>query len=327
MKIDLNNYEVWMMDYLEGNLDDQQSNEMKAFLLKHPHIAEDLDGLADIQLIKENDLEIDPQLKSKLLIQETENIDADNFEITFAAYYENDLEESDKKELEDFLKKNEFLRDDFESFEHLKLKADTNIVFTDKNSLIKSERKTVPLWLWSGLVAAIMVIGFWILIPETEHRASYSPDRMFSKSVQSIAILEVKRVIPGKKETITMAILIDDPDFERLRESPPPLMSSLQIDEIKSGKMKWHAQMELMQEYAFERNQLQSQVDWATLPSENSKKGFRLIASFLWKTTKSQMQSLGEEVFNEDIEALSYRDLGKITGGMISVKRPVKEKE
>jgi len=326
MKIDLNNYEEWMMDYLDGNLDDQQSKEMEAFLLKNPHIADELEDLPHFQLEKNETNCLDSSLKSSLLFQESENINSENFENHFAAYYENDLEEPEQKELKEFLEKNPFLGKEFEDFELLKLQADTSIQFPDKNKLFKAEKKTIPLWFWSGLAAAILIIGFYILIPEKQTREIYAPSQMTTKAIQTLTIAESTSEIPKKVTKMTPVELQGENLFER--NASPTLISSLSVQKIKMEDKNWQIQMELMQSYAFERNQLNTQVDWAALPSENSRKGLHIISSFLWKTTKAQVQSFGEEVFNnDDLQAISSRNIENITGGFISVKRPAKEKE
>lgn len=49
-RINLNNYEAFLLDYLEGNLDGATRSEMEVFLLAHPELAEDLEGLSELNL-------------------------------------------------------------------------------------------------------------------------------------------------------------------------------------------------------------------------------------------------------------------------------------
>ena len=44
------NYEIWMIDYIEGTLDPEMKAAMEAFLLLHPDIREEMDGLEDVVL-------------------------------------------------------------------------------------------------------------------------------------------------------------------------------------------------------------------------------------------------------------------------------------
>lgn len=47
MKININNYESFLIDLLEGNLSQETEKEVRAFLLAHPEVQEELDLLAD----------------------------------------------------------------------------------------------------------------------------------------------------------------------------------------------------------------------------------------------------------------------------------------
>lgn len=330
MRINLNNYEEWLMDYLDGNLDDHELKEMKAFLLKHPHIAEDLDGISEILLEPDGKVSLDHSFKSKIFqleIQSTENISAKNFESYFVAFHEGDLEEVEQQELGDFLEKNNFLKSDFEKFGLMRLQADESISFPNKEANYKKEKKPIPIWAWSGIAAAILLIGFWIANTNQDTHPVFAPHKISSKSISSLAIKNKAVHIPNRGKLIAVIhdeiIEIEKPE----RIEIPITIAALEISNIEIENNNWKIQMELMQGYAFERNQLKSQVDWAAIPSENSKKGIRLITSFLWKTTKAQVQSLGEEVLNSNLQALTSSDIESLSGGIISVKRPAKEVE
>ena len=50
MKININNYEEWMIDYIEGNLSDAQVKEMQEFLTFHPELKAELDLFNETKL-------------------------------------------------------------------------------------------------------------------------------------------------------------------------------------------------------------------------------------------------------------------------------------
>jgi hypothetical protein len=58
-RINLNNYEAFLLDYLEGNLDEESRYELEAFLKDHPDLASDLDDFEDLRLTPEN-VDFDP---------------------------------------------------------------------------------------------------------------------------------------------------------------------------------------------------------------------------------------------------------------------------
>ena len=49
MKIDNSNYEVWFIDWLDGNLSDQQGEELMLFLEMNPSRKEEFDELTSLR--------------------------------------------------------------------------------------------------------------------------------------------------------------------------------------------------------------------------------------------------------------------------------------
>jgi hypothetical protein len=331
MKIDLNNYEAWMMDYLDGNLNDHQSKEMEAFLLKHPHIAEEIEDLNSIELLKDTAEQIPPSFVQGLKKEEIQlhsGIGEENYQEKFMAYHENDLDVSEKSDVLGFLSKNEFLRAEFNTFKNIKLEANLNICYPNKSELLKKERKTVPLWIWSSVAAAMIIIGFWLGNLSNTQRPTYAPSKIDSKLMAQINI-DSKNKISIQRDLKTTIDVHQIKQQETIieRTETPSLIASNNSSTIPIQNQDWRKQMDLMQGYAFEKNQLYSKVDWSALPSENSKSGFRIISSMLWKTTKASVQSFGEEIIQNDFPVLSSNNLEDLTRGMISIKRPVKEVE
>jgi hypothetical protein len=50
MKPDRTNYEIWLVDYLDGILNDEQAGQLLSFLDDNPDIKEEFDGLSAIPL-------------------------------------------------------------------------------------------------------------------------------------------------------------------------------------------------------------------------------------------------------------------------------------
>lgn len=331
MKIDLNNYEVWMVDYLDGNLDAQRSKEMEAFLLKHPHIAEEIEDLNYLELQKETNIHLAETFLGSLKKEEITAdgaLNEDNYLENFIAYHEGDLKENSKSNVHRFLSKNEFLRTEFNAFKSIKLETNLNISYPNKSELLKKERKIVPLWMWSGVAAAIIIIGFWLGNLSNTQRPFYAPSKIDSKLMVQIPIDSKSPIFIQRDLRTSIDVLqLEQQESNIQRTETPILIASYTASSIPVQNRDWRKQMDLMQGYAFEKNQLYSRVDWSELPSENSKRGFKIISSLLWKTTKASVQSFGEEIIQNDFPILSSNHLDDLTGGRISVKRPIKEVE
>ncbi len=141
MKINMNNYEAYLLDYEEGNLDKIQTQELMLFLKQHPGLY-DFDSATETPTL-EPDKTHYPD-KAALMqpdIVPLGEIDESNYEERFIAYHEHTLSEAQRQQTEAFLLQNPSLTKEFRLYGMTKLNADANIVFKDKGSLLKKTVK------------------------------------------------------------------------------------------------------------------------------------------------------------------------------------------
>jgi hypothetical protein len=156
-KINIDNYEAFVLDHMEGNLSAELTAELKAFLMIHPELDVDLE---DTQLVS---LEIDT-----LLFNEKESLKKINAPLNdeqFVAYIENELSGEEKIKFEKAVAADKFLQKELAVYKHTILKADSSIVFTDKASL---KRKPKVLWFRSAAnlsmaAALVLILGLWFM--------------------------------------------------------------------------------------------------------------------------------------------------------------------
>jgi len=157
--INRNNYESYLIDLVEGNLDAQTADELMMFLDDNPDIREEFEAFDNIILEPEP---VTFAAKSHLKQQEivpSGSINENNYETYFIAWYENDLSADERKDIELFIKKNPFLKKEFLVFAELTLKADKSIVFTEKE-LLHKHNKPIPLfWITSAAATIIVLIS------------------------------------------------------------------------------------------------------------------------------------------------------------------------
>ena len=55
MKPDRSNYEIWLIDWLDGTLTAQQTDELMAFLSENPDVREEADSLMLARIVPAND--------------------------------------------------------------------------------------------------------------------------------------------------------------------------------------------------------------------------------------------------------------------------------
>jgi hypothetical protein len=95
MMIDRSNYEIWFIDWLDGNLTDTEAKQIIHFLEDNPDLKEEFDGLTSIRL--------NPSEKSlydkRKLKKTTSDFSEAQFDYLSAGYFEKDLAPDQTEEL------------------------------------------------------------------------------------------------------------------------------------------------------------------------------------------------------------------------------------
>jgi hypothetical protein len=154
--IDLQNYEIFVIDYLDGQLSKAEETALLAFLDQHPDLKDEFDG---IELATLEPLIIEADFKQELKktpVIKVAGIDETNYETFFIASAEKDLNNKETEHLNQFLSVNPMLHKEFELHQKLRLEPDTKILFPGKNSLKK--RKVIPLTRVSSVAAGLAVL-------------------------------------------------------------------------------------------------------------------------------------------------------------------------
>ncbi len=155
-RINKNNYESYIIDWMEGALDAQTAEEVMAFLDANPDIKQEVEDYEEIILEPEvTGYSGKSQLKHKE-VAAFENITEENYQTFFIARYENDLSKKDESNLKNFLKINPSLQREFDLFSQLTLTKDETVVYPQKASLYHKNR-LVPLY-WISSAAAVLLL-------------------------------------------------------------------------------------------------------------------------------------------------------------------------
>lgn len=166
--INKNNYEAFFLDYIEGSLDAEQISALMLFVVDHPELKEELQGLEMIKLKPDTQIRFgEKKLLKKPVVNAVGQINKNNYQEFFAAASENDLNESDSKNLQQFLRSNPDLQKEYELILLCRLQPDASIVFADKDLLKKTPLISLPLKrLYYGMAIAAslaLLIGLGLL--------------------------------------------------------------------------------------------------------------------------------------------------------------------
>jgi 6-pyruvoyl-tetrahydropterin synthase len=160
LKINIENYEAYYLDFLEGNLNEVDMFEFSDFLKQHPELKIEEDIL-DFKLVPTEKLD-KSYLNELKVFDESESICENNYENFMISHIEKQLNSSKEIELQNFISKNKIYEHEFNLYQKSKLQPNLNEVFEDKKSLKQSV--VIPLYYKIIATAATIILAL-LLIP------------------------------------------------------------------------------------------------------------------------------------------------------------------
>jgi mRNA-degrading endonuclease YafQ of YafQ-DinJ toxin-antitoxin module len=152
-KINIENYEAYLLDYIEGNLNSNQEEELLEFLNKHPELGKDI---------------VDPDsyiiVPPKTDYNKTESLKkVNNHSYLMISHVEKSLTALEQKELDSLLS-DDTMKNELEMYHRCKLNPDISIKYHNKDKLKKALPFTVNKVAVSIAAAIVLVIisGFAI---------------------------------------------------------------------------------------------------------------------------------------------------------------------
>jgi hypothetical protein len=159
--ISIFNYEAFYLDFLEGNLNEEETALFLAFMEAHPELKLDDEALVSIEVETSN---LDTQFKNSLKQVSFADtpITLSNVEQFLIAETEGQLSRVKLAELEAFVAANPSLRQTQKLYATAHLTADLSIVYADKAGL--KRKKAIVLWPYFSLAlaASLTAILFYI---------------------------------------------------------------------------------------------------------------------------------------------------------------------
>jgi len=142
MKINSDNYELFFINYFDGNLKPEEIEQLMSFLKQNPALEDEFHNFNTLNIdIKEticfeNKNTLKKNISDKII--NTSNIDE-----FLIAYIENDLSPSEITRLNKFLEANPSHKKDLEIYRNAFLKPDLNITYSEKGKLKKQIKPVV----------------------------------------------------------------------------------------------------------------------------------------------------------------------------------------
>ena len=132
--INISNYEEFLIDFLDGNLDEATHAQVLLFLKENPDIAEEFEGVNDFK-VEDCFQSFDDKDSLKVVLENKIIINSDNYSHYFVAYHEGDLSSDEIIQVDDFIELNPQLENDFEVFAKVASIKPAEISFEHKDEL------------------------------------------------------------------------------------------------------------------------------------------------------------------------------------------------
>ncbi len=163
-RIDIHNYEAYLLDFSEGNLGGELQMELELFLIQHPELNIDLGELTLVELNKE---EIFFPKKNNLKKSESDLIS----ETQFISYIENQIPLNERLKLEKSCDSNPYLANELSLYQQTITHSDLSITYSDKNEL---KRRSRIIWFdfsvsqYAAAACILFLIGLFVLWPKSD---------------------------------------------------------------------------------------------------------------------------------------------------------------
>lgn len=160
--ISRNNYEVWFIDYLDGQLDCGQVDQLLDFLNENPDLRNELEAAAGIRLtITEDQMDN----KDALKYSATDIPGVPHSDYRCIARMEGDLPPGENERFDEELAANDRLKSQFAAYEQTRLVPDDTIQYPNHGQLKRKVRVMGTWWLSISSAAAVLLLAL-ILWPQ-----------------------------------------------------------------------------------------------------------------------------------------------------------------
>lgn len=233
MKITRDNYEVYFLDYLEGNLDENLVNDFIDFLRQNPDLKAELEIAGMVKVDLEN---VTFGNKEKLYKEKYDL--KQEFNRAAVARMEGELQENEKAEFEKYLSTHPDKQKEAALFEKTRLKADKSIVFKKKRKLYHySAGKTILLW--STRIAAILILGLLVYrTTDTFLNQDIMPENQVAVSEMNPKEEPAEPdAVPVKPEKKDEPVPVEEKVSEPARKTEPKKEPAKSLRETTRGRM------------------------------------------------------------------------------------------
>ncbi len=245
MIIDRENYEVWMIDWLDGKLDELQTKCLLSFLRDNPDLREETESLSSICLNPSTEIFSGKNLLKKTALE----ISDSQFEILCIGHLENDLNSEKAKELEEIIQKIPGRKKLFDLFRQIKLfppACHYNRKERLKKNTIARKIIRLPVLLTGAAATIALIIAVYSLIPGRLSDKTISSEKEITFDTliinyahpiltkRTVQLIDKKENVNNKKQTSTSPVTSSTEIKVKLVKVEDSLLNPLNIKSMKT---------------------------------------------------------------------------------------------
>lgn len=233
--VNLYNYELFYLDFLEGNLNEEDQVQLLAFLEKYPALKLNDENIPQLPKVSSQLDETFKQLL-KMVDVETDEISLNNYEQFLISEAEQTISQNGKAKIDAFIQQHPALEKDRRIYQSTRLKPDQSIVFSGKEALLKTRQLNV--WrIGTAAAASVLLIFLAQFFVTTNslnqpHKITHtaknrSNGTKSSKHTQMAQVVQVKQTIQEKPNPI-----IREKQQQKLEKQPLMQAMTEQLPEL-----------------------------------------------------------------------------------------------
>ena len=350
MTINRYNYEVFIVDYLDGNLNPSLTSELMMFLDQNPDLKEEFEGIEDAVLVADNITYMSKaDLKKKSFQQD--GIDNEQ-DYRFIASIEGVLSANEQLNLEKEIKQNEETRKEFNYYKKTVIQPAPFVEYPDKLQLKRSRvipirietlRRTVSIAASITLLVGVYTIGKLIIneneLPAVTSNIAAANNAQLVNTTKEILIGNETpvRVIAQPKQNIALVnlnpVVIDSAktnETNRQQETLPAQIACIESRNLVLNKNIQYEQIALALEDYSIRKDLATRNTINVADNTPIKSSYREVG--LFEILQYGVHSFGK-LIGKDIKLTAKKDkTGRIEeisfeSNLIAFSKPVRKKE
>ncbi len=247
------------------------------------------------------------------------NINRNNYEAYFISYIENELNNTQRKAVEDFVAMNPDLKNELELFGATKLEADEKIIFADKESLLQKNSTKIIAWKWNinvwasaAILLLLLGVGWWMMNQSAVKSHQFSEEKINVKS-DSVKSSELRirnsELIKTEKHYLAKNNFAKTKRVENKNFNAkiilPETIDTAELPNSWTSRKKWneeheiHVVQEIKPEEILQVQKNVAEIDTIKAVAQNAisvpptkKTEEKMIAQIPFKTSKNERQIL-----------------------------------